>query len=128
VSDEAAVEKGVAATLKEMGYIDNFVANAGVSGKGAYAFHEMPTAEWRRMMSVNLDGQFFCLRAVAKHMIERGHGGSLVTMASSAAIEGAARSGHYGATKGALVSLTRALAVELARYKIRANTILPGWI
>lgn len=128
VGNEAEVEKSFAETLEVMGHVDNCVANAGVSGKGAYAFHELPTEEWRRLLAVNLDGVFFTLRAAARHMVERGKGGSLVTMASTAAIEGAARNGHYGASKGAVVSLTRALAVEYARYKIRANTILPGWI
>jgi NAD(P)-dependent dehydrogenase (short-subunit alcohol dehydrogenase family) len=61
-------------------------------------------------------------------LVERGGGGSLVATASLAAIEGAARNAHYGATKGALVAMTRALAVELARHGIRANAILPGWI
>ena len=111
-----------------MGQVDNCVANAGTSGKGAAPIHEMPTAEWRRMMSVNLDGAFFTMRAAAKHMVERGQGGSIVAMASSAAIEGAARNAHYGATKGALCAMIRAMAVELARYKVRCNSILPGWI
>jgi len=73
-------------------------------------------------------GVFFTFRAAAKHMVERGKGGSLVAMASTAAIEGAARSSHYGASKGGVTAMVRALAVELARYKITANSILPGWI
>jgi len=128
VSDEAAVERNFAETVKVMGHVDNCVANAGTSGKGAAPIHEMPTAEWRRMMSINLDGAFFTIRAAAKHMVERGKGGSIVAMASSAAVEGAARNAHYGATKGALCAMIRAIAVELARHKIRANSILPGWI
>lgn len=55
-------------------------------------------------------------------------GGSLVATASTAAVEGAARNSHYGASKGAVTSMVRALAVELARYQIRVNSILPGWI
>src|ERR1051325_5930485 len=84
--------------------------------------------EWRRVMRVNLDGVFFTFRAAAKHMVERGKGGSLVAMASTAAVEGAARSSHYGASKGGVTAMVRALAVELARYKITANSILAGWI
>jgi hypothetical protein len=60
--------------------------------------------------------------------VERGGGGTLVGTASLAAIEGAARSEHYAATKGGLISMIRALAVEFARNGIRANAILPGWI
>jgi hypothetical protein len=109
--------------------VDACFVNAGVSGRGgATAFAQMSTEEWRRVMSVNLDGAFFTLRAAAGHMTERGDGGSLVVTASLAAISGAARGEHYAATKGALISMMRSLAVELARYKVRANAILPGWI
>lgn len=129
VSDEAAVERSFAETVKALGRVDSCFVNAGVSGRGgATAFAQMATEEWRRVMSVNLDGAFFTLRAAARHMTERGDGGSLVVTASLAAISGAARGEHYAATKGALISMTKSLAVELARYKVRANAILPGWI
>lgn len=128
VANEAAVEAAFAETLKVMGKVDNCVANSGVSGRGNKSFMEITADEWRRVLSVNLDGVFFTFRAAARHMVERGEGGSLVAMASTAAIEGAARSEHYAASKGGVVSMVRALAVELARYKITANSILPGWI
>ena len=130
VSDETAVERCFAETVKALGRVDAFFANAGVSGRGGASggFAQMSTAEWRRVMSVNLDGAFFSLRAAARHMIERGGGGSLVSTASLAAVMGAARSEHYSATKGALMAMTRCLAVELARHQIRANSIVPGWI
>ncbi len=88
----------------------------------------MSAEEWQRVLKVNLDGAFFTFRAAARHMVERGGGGVLVGTASLAAIEGAARSEHYAATKGGLISMIRALAVEFARYGVRANAILPGWI
>ncbi len=128
VASEAAVEAAFAETVKVMGKVDNCVANSGVSGRGSKSFMEITADEWRRVLSVNLDGVFFTFRAAARHMVERGEGGSLVAMASTAAIEGAARSEHYAASKGGVVSMVRALAVELARYKITANSILPGWI
>src|SRR6185503_6517791 len=129
VGDEAAVERSFAETVAALGRVDACFVNAGVSGRGgATAFAQMSTQEWRRVMSVNLDGAFFTLRAAARHMTERGDGGSLVVTASLAAISGAARGEHYAATKGALISMMRSLAVELARYKVRANAILPGWI
>lgn len=128
VGDEKQVQAGFAETLKIMGHVDNCVANSGVSGRGKGSILEMDYEEWRRVMRVNLDGVFFTFRAAAKHMVERGKGGSLVAMASTAAIEGAARSSHYGASKGGVTAMVRALAVELARYKITANSILPGWI
>lgn len=86
------------------------------------------TETWRRVMGVNLDGTFFTFRAAAKHMIERGEGGRLIGTSSVSAIHGAARNGAYAATKGAIIALARGLAVELARYGITSNTIIPGWI
>jgi NAD(P)-dependent dehydrogenase (short-subunit alcohol dehydrogenase family) len=129
VADEQAVEAAFARTLQALGRIDGCFANAGVSGRGGTAsFVDMSSEEWRRVLKVNLDGAFFTFRAAARHMVERGGGGALVGTASLAAIEGAARSEHYAATKGGLISMIRALAVEFARHGVRANAILPGWI
>jgi NAD(P)-dependent dehydrogenase (short-subunit alcohol dehydrogenase family) len=130
VSDEAAVERAWVDTVSALGRVDACFANAGVSGRGGAAggFAQMATAEWRRVMGVNLDGAFFTLRAAARHMTGREGGGSLVVTASLAALEGAPRSEHYAATKGALLSMMRGLAVGLARHRIRANGIVPGWI
>jgi NAD(P)-dependent dehydrogenase (short-subunit alcohol dehydrogenase family) len=131
VADEAQVETCFAAALKEMGRIDSCFANAGVSQRRS-TFAELSTADWRRVMSVNLDGAFFTLRAASRHMVERAKagdaGGRLVAVASTAAVHGAARAHAYGASKGALLSLMRALAVEMARWGVTANSILPGWI
>jgi NAD(P)-dependent dehydrogenase (short-subunit alcohol dehydrogenase family) len=128
VADEKAVEAAFAETLGVMGRVDSCFANAGVSGRGTRSFLEMSSDEWRRVLKVNLDGAFFTFRAAARHMVERGGGGVLVGTASLAAIEGAPRSEHYAATKGGMISMIRALAVEFARHGIRANAILPGWI
>jgi NAD(P)-dependent dehydrogenase (short-subunit alcohol dehydrogenase family) len=131
VADESQVEARFREALAETGRIDACFANAGVSQKRA-ALHELSTEEWRRVMSVNLDGAFFTLRAASRHMVERAKagdpGGRLVVVASTAAVHGAARAAAYAATKGALVAMTRALAVEMARYTVTANAILPGWI
>jgi len=129
VADEAAVERAFADTVSALGRVDSCFANAGVSGRGGAAgFAKMATAEWRRVMSVNLDGAFFTLRTASRHMIERGGGGSLAVTSSLSAMMGAPRSQHYAATKGAVISLMRALAVELARHQVRVNAIVPGWI
>lgn len=127
VGDEAAVDAAFAATLAALGRVDACFANAGTYGRKA-KFTELDSDEWHRVTRVNLDGAFYTLRAAARHMVERGGGGSLIGTASLAAIEGAARNTQYAATKGAMVAVIRALAVELARHGIRANAILPGWI
>ena len=128
VGDEQAVDQAMAQTVSQLGAVDSCFANAGVSGKGVKSFLEMSSDEWHRVLRVNLDGAFYTLRAAARQMVAQGRGGALVGTASLAAIEGAARSQHYAATKGGLISMMRALAVEFARHGIRANSILPGWI
>jgi NAD(P)-dependent dehydrogenase (short-subunit alcohol dehydrogenase family) len=131
VADEAAVTAGMAEAVTKMGRIDTVVANAGVGG-GARSFAEFPTETYRRVLSVNLDGVFFTLREACKHIVERAGagdpGGSIVVTSSLSAIDGAARNEAYAATKGAVISMIRAIAVEHARYGVRANAILPGWI
>jgi NAD(P)-dependent dehydrogenase (short-subunit alcohol dehydrogenase family) len=127
VADEAQVDDAFEAAVKAMGRVDSVFANAGI-GRGAKSLMEMKTSDYRDVLAVNQDGVFFTLRAAARHMSSRPGGGSLVGVASLAAIEGAARNQHYAATKGAVISMIRATAVELARYGVRANAILPGWI
>lgn len=131
VSDEDQVEKAFAETLERFGRVDGCFANAGVGGRNA-AFEDMSTEEWRRILAVNLDGVFFTFRAAARHMRARAEAGDpfgrLIGTASLAAVSGQARGEHYAATKGGLVSMVKALAVEYARYGVTAHTILPGWI
>ncbi len=127
VGDEQAVNDAFARTVQIMGPIHACFANAGVSSKPT-RITDMSAEEFRRVQRVNVDGVFHTFRAAARHMIEHEEGGSLVATASTAAVEGAARNSHYGASKGAVTSYVRALAVELARHGIRANSILPGWI
>ncbi|MGC8476645.1 MAG: SDR family NAD(P)-dependent oxidoreductase [Acetobacteraceae bacterium] len=128
VGEEAAVNAAFARTLAELGRVDGCFANAGVSGRGQRSFLDMSTEEWNRVLRVNLHGAFYTFRAAARHMVERGGGGVLVGTASLAAVEGSPRSEHYAATKGGMISMVRALAVEFARHRIRAHAILPGWI
>ncbi len=131
VANEQEVVDGMVATVKELGRIDSVFANAGV-GFGSPSFVEMKTETYRKTLAVNLDGVFWTLREACRHMQERAKtgdtGGSLVGVASLAAIEGAARNQAYAATKGAVISMIKSCAVEFARYGVRANAVLPGWI
>jgi len=127
VGDEAQVERAFAESVAALGRVDSCFANAGVSSKGTL-LTEMTLEEFRRVQRVNVEGVFLTFRAAARHMAQHGQGGSLVATASTAAVEGAARNSHYGASKGAVTAMVRALAVELARHRIRVNSILPGWI
>jgi len=129
VGDEKDVETSFAETVAALGPLHACFANAGVSGRSnPKSFAEMDTAEWHRVTRINLDGAFYTLRAAARHMAGHGQGGALVGTASLAAISGQPRGEHYAATKGGMISMIRALAVEFARHGIRANAILPGWI
>ena len=127
VSDEHAVEAAFAETVSRLGGVDACFANAGRGG-GAPSFAEFSTETWRQVLAVNLDGVFFTFRAATRHMIERGAGGRLVGTSSVSAVHGAARNQAYASSKGAMIAMLRGLAVELARYDITANVILPGWV
>ncbi len=114
VSQEEQVVETMKRSVMDFGRIDGLFANAG-------------RGEWRAVMSVNLDGAFLQLREAAKFLVEQGEGGSLVAVSSTSAIHGAAGNEAYGTAKTALNGLVRALAVGLARHKIRVNSLLPGW-
>ncbi|HYM02104.1 MAG TPA: SDR family NAD(P)-dependent oxidoreductase [Stellaceae bacterium] len=132
VSDPKSVDAALGRTLDTFGRVDGCFANAGVGGGGRRSFIERPLEEWRQLLAINLDGAFLTLQAAARHMVERAGkgdaGGRLIVTSSIASIFGTARNEHYAASKAALNALTRAIAVELARYQITANAILPGWI
>ncbi len=125
VSDESQVVGAFAEAVKEMGKVDSVFANAGVSGGGAFVDQTLDL--WREVLSVNLDGAFLTLREAARHMKERGEGGALVGVSSVSAIHGAPMAQPYAASKAAVLAMMRGLAVELARYQIRSNCVVPGW-
>jgi NAD(P)-dependent dehydrogenase (short-subunit alcohol dehydrogenase family) len=127
VGDEDQVDTAFKATVDELGKVDSCFANAGIGG-GAPSFAEFTLEQWRRITRVNLDGVFLTFRAATRHLVERGEGGSLTVTSSLSAVEGAAKNQAYASTKGGVISMMRGLAVELARYQIRANAVLPGWI
>jgi NAD(P)-dependent dehydrogenase (short-subunit alcohol dehydrogenase family) len=132
VTDPSSVADAMKATLDVFGRVDGCFANAGIGGGGRKPFIERTEAEWRQMFATNLDGVFHVFQVAARHMTERAKDGDafgrLVATSSLASLFGTARNEHYAGTKAALNALCRALAVELARYGITANAILPGWI
>jgi len=130
VADEAAVEKSFAETLKIFGRVGGCFANAGVGGGGR--FDELSAEQWRKILTVNMDGLFFTLRCAAKHMKARAEtgdaNGRLVGTSSISAKVGFAKHEAYAGSKGAVISIMQGLAVEYARYGVTANSILPGHI
>ena len=114
----------VNAALAQWGRLDILVNNAAVS-QGVPAL-EMSAAEWRRVLSIDLDGAFYCSQAAGRVMQEAG-GGVIINITSMSGMLGYANQAAYAAAKGGLTMLTRALAVEWASYNIRVNAIAPTW-
>jgi NAD(P)-dependent dehydrogenase (short-subunit alcohol dehydrogenase family) len=131
VADETQVVQGMRDAVAEMGRVDCVIANAGISSHPP-SFHEMTTAEYHRLLDINLHGSVYTLREAARHMVGRAEsgdpGGSLITCGSLTVVAGVPGIEHYSAAKGALMAITRSMAVEYGRYGIRANMILPGRI
>ena len=114
----------VDATVAAFGKIDILVNNAGVFPR--VAMLDMTSADWDFVHTINLKASFFCAQAAAKAMISAGLHGSIISLASSAVFGASPRGVHYAASKGGIVSMTRAMANELAPHRIRVNAIAPG--
>lgn len=130
VSKAADVQKAVDETIAKLGRIDILLNNAGVSW-GAPA-EEMPLDKWQAVIDVNLTGAFLFAQAVARHMIARGGGGSIVNIASINGLQGGlpmldTNNSGYVASKAGLIGLSRELAAKWGRHGIRVNNIAPGY-
>ena len=123
VGDRAAVDAAVASVRAELGPIDIVVTSAGINATGP--FTGISVDDWERALRVNLTGTFHCIQSVVPDMLAAGWG-RIVTISSSSAQSGAPGRAHYVASKGGVISLTRALAVELSPEGITANTIAPS--
>ena len=123
VADLGQVESMVAQAEESLGGVDILINNAGL--RDSKPFTEMTVADWREVNGVNLDGPFYCSRAVVPGMIERGWG-RIVNVSGLNAYKGRAGWAHVCASKMGAVGLTRALAVELAPHGIVVNHVVPG--
>jgi NAD(P)-dependent dehydrogenase (short-subunit alcohol dehydrogenase family) len=128
VADEASVDSMVQATLEREGRLDILVNNAGIAIRRPAV--DLALIDWDKVLSVNMTGSFLCARAAVRPMIAAGAGGAIVNMASIMGLSGGGLYPNvsYQATKGAIVNMTRALAVEWAPHNIRVNAVAPTYV
>ncbi len=128
VGDEASVASMVEATLERESRLDILVNNAGIAIRRPAV--DLALGDWDKVLSVNLTGSFLCARAAARIMIAGGAGGTIVNVASIMGLSGGGLYPNvsYQATKGAIVNMTRALAVEWAPHAIRVNAVAPTYV
>ena len=128
VADEAEVDAGFAHIAAASGRLDILVNNAGTAIRRPSV--ELSRADWQTVVDVNMTGAFLCARAAARHMLAFGNGGAIVNTASIMGLSGGGLYPNisYQTTKGAIVNMTRALAVEWAKQGIRVNAVAPTWV
>jgi len=126
ISDTEEARSVVSRAAGELGGMDIVVSNAGLYP--SHAFLEMEINDWDRVMAVNVRGTFLICQAAAQRMVENKQAGVIVTISSGSARFARVGSAHYCASKAAIVMLTRVMALELAPYRIRVNSVSPGII
>jgi len=125
VTDQGSIQRGVARVLADEGKIDILVNNAGLGAN--HDALDITEADWDEMMDVNLKGLFFLTQAVARSMVERGHG-RVINLSSQAGLVGIRRHAIYSASKGGVNMLTRVLALEWGRHGVTVNAIAPTFV
>lgn len=125
ISDPGQVEAVFEAVLSDFGTVDVLYNNAGVNSAGSVT--DATDDDWERAFAVNARGTFLCSRAAARTMTAAGHG-SIINQGSVAALVGVANFASYCASKGAVVALTRSMAIDLSPHGVRVNVICPGTV
>ena len=124
LTEDRGAKAAVAATVQKFGRLDIVVNNAGTNIRKAPQDYSLE--EWHSVMNINLTSMFLCCQAAYPHL--RARGGKIINIGSMMSIFGASFAAPYGASKGAVVQLTKSLAVAWASDNIQVNAVLPGWI
>jgi 3-hydroxybutyrate dehydrogenase len=126
VSDEKAVNNGIAAVVAEFGGADILVSNAGI--QIVHPIEEFPFADWKKMLAIHLDGAFLTTKACLPHMYRAGRGGCILYMGSVHSKEASILKSAYVTAKHGLIGLAKVVAKEGAAHGVRANVICPGFV
>lgn len=126
VTDEAAVNAGIASVVRAWGGVDVLVSNAGI--QIVHPLEEFELAEWKRLLAIHLDGAFLTTRACLPHMYASGRGGSVIYMGSVHSKEASSLKAPYVTAKHGLIGLAKVVAKEGAKHGVRANVICPGFV
>lgn len=126
VTDEKAVNDGVAAVVRGYGGVDVLVSNAGI--QIVHPLEEFSYADWKKLMAIHVDGAFLTTRACLPHMYRSGRGGSIIFMGSVHSKEASVLKAPYVTAKHGLIGLAKTIAKEGAAHKVRANVICPGFV
>ncbi len=125
VADPEAVHAAAIRTAAELGKIDILITSAGITGPNV-PLCDYPIDDWKRVIDINLNGLFYCNRAVVPHMMANAGYGRIVNLASVAGKEGNPNASAYSASKAAVIGLTKSLGKELAKTNIRVNCVTPA--
>ena len=124
ISDYTSVEKAAVETIKQLGGIDILVNSAGITGP-TVPLVEFPVNAWKQVIDINLNGAFYCNKAVVPHMVAQNYG-RIVNIASIAGKEGNPNASAYSASKAGVIGMTKSLAKELAKHNITVNAVTPA--
>lgn len=124
VTDAEAVQAAADAVAEKLGRVDVLIASAGITG-ATVPVQEFPLDSWRRVIDINLNGLFYCCRAVIPHMLKNDYG-RIVNVSSVAGKEGNPNASAYSASKAGVIGFTKSLGKELARTGIRVNALTPA--